>query len=327
MGRPRRVLRPPGSGRRPIVTGGLVAGLVAAALLAGCASAPSVPSADSPAREAAAALAAMDPYADLVGAAEAVLVARCVRDRGLPMPGEPVAEPDPQILAALAPPTPQAAAEVGYAIAPRVLVAPTPADRQAWVDAGEPARAAATEALFGDRQTVVTVTFDDGYTAQVGAAGCFADVRRSLYGDLTEYTRRTWVASQASGRVVTALADNSSWADGTAAWADCMAGAGSPYRSAGQIRADLFGERGAVVVDSAADRWATYQTLRDRERGLAELDARCAEQAGLREIWVTAVAAADRDYLERHHDDIVSWSQYLIGRADGALAQASAAAA
>lgn len=280
------------------------------------------------AHPAAAALAALRPDLEVVGAAESVLVGDCARQAGYPVrPGDPVAQPDPQTFATFPSPTPEAAARSGYGIAERVLTAQTAADRQAWDASPEDYKAGITLVVFGDPEKQVTVTFDDGYTARIGADGCYADVRRDLYGDLTEYARQSWAASQAFGRTAAALTASDAWATARTAWSACMAAAGHPgYGSSGDVRIDLFQRVAAIEVTSPQDRVEQYRQLAETERALAGPDAACARSTGLQDVWVDTVAAADPN-LAAQSATITAWAERLARIAPQARDRAVTAAA
>ncbi|TKV56765.1 hypothetical protein FDO65_18095 [Nakamurella flava] len=280
------------------------------------------PGIEARAQEAAAALAQVQRTSEVIGSAEAVLVKKCVHEKGYPSSAEPQAEPDETDLGLLPPPTRAIAEEVGYGVATRLLKAQTPDESSQWKAASDLDREAAYKAAFGDPSKIVTETFDDGYTVNVGADGCYADVRRDLYGDLARYTRMTWIASQSLNQAKTAVAESSKWQGVASEWRVCIEGKGLNAASSGAIRANLYEARGAVAVSSSEDRFSQYLQMRDNERELATADADCAEQAGAPGAWIEAVSTANAEDLAKNHDALVEWAATVTDRSASALESA-----
>lgn len=294
--------------------------IVAISTASGCSG--SGPEVAARAQEAAAALAQIQRTSEVIGAAEAVLVKKCVREKGYPSSAEPQAEPDESDLGLLPPPTRAIAADVGYGVATRLLKAQTPDESNQWQAASELDREAAYKIAFGDPSKIITETFDDGYTVNVGADGCYADVRRELYGDLARYTRMTWIASQSLNQAKAAVAESSKWQDVVSAWRACVGAKGLDAASSGAIRADLYEARGAAKVSSSDDRYNQYLQMRDNERTLATTDADCAEQTGSSDVWIEAVSTANAGDLVKNHDILVEWAEIVTDRSPAALEQA-----
>lgn len=261
----------------------------------------------------AAALVALRSDLEVTGVAESVLVGECTRQAGYPVrPSDPKAEPDRETFAAYPSPTPESAARSGYGIAGRILTAQTADTEQAWLETDETYRAGITLAMFGDPQNQVEVTFADGYSARIGADGCYADVRRSFFGDLTEYAQQSWAASQAFGRAIGAVAESPTWKAALAPWSACMGAAGRPgYAAPGDIRMALFQQVAAIQVTSPSDRVDRYRQLAADERALAMQDAACADSTGLDDAWIAAVAADDPDGLTAGGARITAWAERL----------------
>ncbi|TKV57036.1 hypothetical protein FDO65_19685 [Nakamurella flava] len=276
----------------------------------------------------AAALVALRSDLEVTGVAESVLVGECVRQAGYPVrPSDPQAEPDRETFAAYPSPTPESAARSGYGIAGRVLTAQTAVSGQAWLEVDETYKAGLTLAMFGDPQNQVEVTFADGYSARIGADGCYADVRRSFFGDLGEYAQQSWAASQAFGRAIGAVAENRTWKAALAPWSACMSAAGQPgYAAPGDIRMALFQRVAAIEVTSPSDRVDRYRQLAADERALAMQDAACADSTGLDDAWVAAVAADDPDGLAASGAQITAWAGRLAPLAPQVRDRAIAAA-
>lgn len=290
---------------------------------------PTTAAAGSDARTVATALAALRSDLEVVGFAEAVLVDECVRRAGYGVrPSGPQAEPDRQTFAAYPSPTPESAPRSGYGIAGRILTLQDAASDQAWTEATEDYKAGLTLAMFGDPNNQVEVDFGDGYSARIGADGCYADVRRSLFGDLADYARESWAASQAFGRTAPALARDDAWNAGLASWSTCMDAAGvTGYAAPGDIRMALFERVGTVTVASPPDRVQQYEQLAAEERSLAVQDADCSRSTGLDQLWIDGVAADDPSGLTAHGAEIIAWADRLAVLAPQARERAVAAAA
>lgn len=276
----------------------------------------------------AAALAALRSDLEVTGVAESVLVGDCARQAGYPVrPSDPKAEPDRETFAAYPSPTPESAARSGYGIAGRVLTAQTAETEQAWRQVDETYKAGITLAMFGDPQNQVEVTFADGYSARIGADGCYADVRRGFFGDLSEYARQSWAASQAFGRATGAVIGNSAWNGALAQWSACMSAAGRPgYAAPGDIRMALFQRVASIEVTSPSDRVDQYRRLAADEQALAVQDAVCADSTGLNDAWANAVAADDPDGLTARGTEITAWADRLAPLAPRVRDRAVAAA-
>jgi hypothetical protein len=215
--------------------------------------------------------------------------------------------PDADRLLATPSPSQQTAAQIGYGIAGQVADIPNPDQGALWDATDEEYRQSFSDALFGvPGREVVSATFTDGYSVEVGASGCYADVRRQIWGDLQEYTERSWVSSQGFIAALATISQDPTWKERVQLWSECMTAAGYPNLA-------RPGDAPGIVLDrirssslSGISRTEAYEEALVFEREMAQQDADCSVRTGMRELWINTVASTNSDYLVQNHDSIIA---------------------
>ena len=278
-------------------------------LTVGSCSASSSQGDDGIALGSATALAQMRSYLEVIGTAEQTLVNKCAAEKGFDVrPVDPEPIPDPDAARTMPPPSPETARSVGYGLAPKVLNAQDADASKQWEQTSQTYKEKLGQAVLGSPAKHVPVSFADGYTANVGSAGCYADVRRTLWGDLRQYANLSWISSQADSRTTEAVLASADWSSTLRRWSSCMASAGFRGLSRpGDARALVLARVAAVGRGprSLPDR---YSTVLDYEQTVATSDATCAQSSGMADSWTAAVAHSDTDYLVENHDSILAWA-------------------
>jgi hypothetical protein len=255
------------------------------------------------------ALAQMRSYLEVIGTAEQTLVNKCAAEQGFDIhPTDPQPIPDPDEARTMPPPPPETARSVGYGLAPKVLNAQDADASKQWAQTSQTYKEKLGQAVLGSPAQHVSVSFADGYTTNVGSAGCYADVRRTLWGDLQQYASLSWISSQADGRTTVAVLASVDWSSTLRRWSSCMASAGFRGLSRpGDARALVLARVAAIGRGSRSlpDR---YSTVLDYEQTVATSDSTCAQSSRMADAWTAAVAHSDTDYLVENHDSILAWA-------------------
>lgn len=244
-------------------TGPVLRSVLAVVLLAGCAGSaaagsgtaaprPSAKAVPAPARSLSSSERAM------VHLAQERLVSRCMRAKGLtyhavgPSSAELEAEAAGVLERAYGSDNVERARRAGYGPSrlPRTAAAGDPVrdhPNTRLVQSMSPARQRAyTVALFGGPGDMVTLDLPGGTRLSVSVAGCVAEARKSLYGDVRRYLRLQFLVENIGGDAVRRVLKDPRYARAVAAWRACMAGDGYRYREATDAHAAMADRRTAV---------------------------------------------------------------------------------
>jgi hypothetical protein len=148
-------------------------------------------------------------------------------------------------------------------------------------------------ALFGEARDMVTLHLPDGVQLSVSVAGCVAEARRALYGNVQRYLRLEYMVQNAGGEVVRRVLKDSRYARAVTAWRACMAGQGYRYEEA----TDAY----AAMASRYDQRAGARAEVRRQERQLAVTDATCNRSARVAATGrrlheeVAAIVAAQRE--------------------------------
>jgi hypothetical protein len=284
-----------------------ISGIVAAAaLLTGCGGGPDGQATTANAERA---LASIRGQRDELTRLETQLVYRCLDSKGFTV-HPPVTPPaDAAALTArtrLVAPSVQVAKTEGYGQDPQRrgrLNAPEAATgQQEWDALPQQTRDAAGQALFGDDSKMINVEIN-GVTVATGSTGCYADVRKQLYGSLKEYLRLSEVAAnQINALSADGGSQDPTWVTAKQKWSQCMATAGF---------AGLRESRDAQKRVASRYDTATHAQARRFEFDIATADATCAADLRLQTIYDEAYSRANKKVLGDNESELVAWSELV----------------
>lgn len=127
-------------------------------------------------------------------------------------------------------------------------------------------------AYFGDPTDAIRVETDDGWL-EIGGAGCLADARIRLHGNLAEWARLDIWANSLHPRAHTLVIADKAYQDILASWRECMGRHGYSVTDPGESRSQVAAQIRAVGATKALD----------VERSVASADALCNSETDLRE--------------------------------------------
>lgn len=153
------------------------------------------------------------------------------------------------------------------------------------------------KALVGTDEERRAIKLSNGGTVSFGGGGCQAEAQRTLYGDVVEWARITYVPQALHLTMAKQVEQDPQYLAALREWAKCMSGKGfqvaSPEAAQDELK-DAYGRQGAS------------QELRAKEIATAVADGECAEQGGIPDLvlsikrrLVSELPEVDRADLER----------------------------
>ncbi len=162
------------------------------------------------------------------------------------------------------------------------------------VQSMSPARQRAyTVALFGEPNDMVAVGLPDGGRLSVSVAGCVAEARTSLYGDVRRYLRLQFLVENVGGEVVRRVLKDPRYARAVAAWRACMAAHGHRYREATDASAALA-DRRTAVTDATCNRTARVAATGRRLHKEVSAALAAEREGDIRVYWELQATALER---------------------------------
>lgn len=131
------------------------------------------------------------------------------------------------------------------------------------------------EALVGTDGERRAIKLSNGGTVSFAGGGCQAEAQRTLYGDVVEWARITYVPQALHLTLAKQVEKDQEYLAAIREWARCMSGRGfqvtSPEAAQDELK-DLYGRQGPSPE------------LRAREIATAVADGECAEQGGVPDL-------------------------------------------
>lgn len=170
------------------------------------------------------------------------------------------------------------------------------------------------EALYGPDDTQISVKIGE-LTVGAPGKGCFAEARKTIYGDLEKWTRLNYVANNVLAEASQTVGSDDTLIDAAKRWSDCMAESGFHYDSRRAARNDLAKRYQAMGADIDAVFHAEVAT--------ATVDAKCAQRTGFESVQQQAQAHASAVAVTKHEGDLLAAQEMnatAVARARKALA-------
>ncbi|WP_349879513.1 hypothetical protein ABIH81_06740 [Micromonospora sp. HUAS YX12] len=276
--------------------------------LSGCGDDPASPDAEAAATRAQMAWDSAQQQYKEVEEIERRLVRRCLAEQGFQIFPED-APPGDEPTERQRPVSPDLtdAARVGYGLDPRRLPkVEGAADNSAYAKTPDSYKSKLTTAKYGPESEKVSFNAPDGAKVAIPRAGCLGEVRSGLFGDLNEYIRLSFTASnlvrQGTSREIEGDAQVQAALD---RWRTCVQEAGYP-----DIKgfADMKEKARQLYKNIDPSNGKALDAALATEIKIATAEATCTKSAGLDQAVAKAQAEGFVESLAKYEADMVAWN-------------------